>query len=544
MKHIKLKKIVSENKLITIVVILAIIFAGYKVISNINSGNNAPRYVFASVKIGTISTFISGSGQVSAKNQMDIKSKASGDIIRVNVKAGDVVKTGQLLAEIDSRNADIALESAKINYEKLVKPADHEDIKIANDGIYRAYNNLWNDITSVFIDYPGIISGLDSLFYSKTAYLSDSNNTNRSIAARDYIQKAGLNIDQSKRRYYLVSAEFNSLSRLSATTSLDFLMNNVLDMIKNTSETLKNTQNAISYTMQSELDTSAVANTAASNVNSWLNTINKHLSTILADQNAIMSSEKSLRDLIQGADSLERRSGQLSLLQSQYNYQEYFIRAPFDGVIARVPVRVGDSGSGATIATIIANKKFATILLNEVDVAKVKIGQKVILTFDAIENLSIPGHVDEIDLIGTVSQGVVSYNVKIIFDVDDDRVKPGMSVSAEIVTDSKTNVLTVPNSAVKTQGNIKYVETLIASTTLKQIPVRIGLSSDTVTEIFSGLKEGDQIITRTITTGTTVTTQAPSLFNAARPRTGTTGGTFGGSTQSGTRPTTGGATGR
>ncbi|MDD5433706.1 MAG: hypothetical protein PHE77_03610, partial [Candidatus Pacebacteria bacterium] len=58
----------------------------------------------------------------------------------------------------------------------------------------------------------------------------------------------------------------------------------------------------------------------------------------------------------------------------------------------------------------------AEISLNEVDVAKVKIGQRAIITFDAIDELEITGKVEDVDTIGTVSQGVVSYNVKIIFD--------------------------------------------------------------------------------------------------------------------------------
>ena len=57
----------------------------------------------------------------------------------------------------------------------------------------------------------------------------------------------------------------------------------------------------------------------------------------------------------------------------------------------------------------------------------------------------------QIDAIGTVSQGVVSYNVQITFDTQDSRIKPGMSASVNIITNTQQNVLTVPNSAVKTK---------------------------------------------------------------------------------------------
>ena len=62
------------------------------------------------------------------------------------------------------------------------------------------------------------------------------------------------------------------------------------------------------------------------------------------------------------------------------------------------------------------------------------------------------GVVTEIDPIGAISQGVVTYDIKINFDVVDERVKPSMSVSAAIITDTKQNVLVVPNSAVKSKN--------------------------------------------------------------------------------------------
>jgi multidrug efflux pump subunit AcrA (membrane-fusion protein) len=136
-------------------------------------------------------------------------------------------------------------------------------------------------------------------------------------------------------------------------------------------------------------------------------------------------------------------------------------------------------------------------------VAKVKVNQKVTLTFDAIEDLNITGEVAEIDALGTVTQGVVNYGVKIIFDTQDERVKSGMSVSAAIITDIKQDVLLVPNAAVKS-NNGQYVEVLENNIPRNQT-VETGLSNDTMTEITSGLKEGDKVITQTITANTTQT---------------------------------------
>ena len=138
-------------------------------------------------------------------------------------------------------------------------------------------------------------------------------------------------------------------------------------------------------------------------------------------------------------------------------------------------------------------------------------------------HLTIAGQVIDIDNLGTVSQGVVSYGVKIAFDTQDDRIKPGMSVSAAIITDTKTDALLVPNSAVKSQGDNYYVEILdvsgensqqnnsgsqgVTSPTLpKNQSVEIGASNDSMTEIVSGLKEGDKVVTQTTTSSATTKT--------------------------------------
>ena len=117
-----------------------------------------------------------------------------------------------------------------------------------------------------------------------------------------------------------------------------------------------------------------------------------------------------------------------------------------------------------------------------------------------------------------------------------------MTVSANIITDMKQDVLTVLSSAVKTQGNVSYVEIVdedipptqtgqtagvLLLTLPTQAPVVLGLASDESVEIISGLTEGDQYVVRKITTATTsqsTSASAPSLLGGGGVRTG--GGTL------------------
>ncbi|HOW60664.1 MAG TPA: efflux RND transporter periplasmic adaptor subunit [Candidatus Moranbacteria bacterium] len=179
--------------------------------------------------------------------------------------------------------------------------------------------------------------------------------------------------------------------------------------------------------------------------------------------------------------------------------------SPIEGTINAVNIKNGDdlgrlsSNSNSSAPIIIGNMDTlkAQVEVNEVDIANVSIGQKVSLTFNAIDGLTSTGKVEKIDSLGISSSGVVSYNVTIGLDSLDERIKPEMSVSAAIITNVKQDVLLVPNSSVKTQNGSFYVQVLLGETPERKT-VEIGLSNDVQTEIISGMSEGENIITQTV----------------------------------------------
>jgi multidrug efflux pump subunit AcrA (membrane-fusion protein) len=124
-----------------------------------------------------------------------------------------------------------------------------------------------------------------------------------------------------------------------------------------------------------------------------------------------------------------------------------------------------------------------------------------------LDNVTVEGDVSEMDAVGTVSSGVVSYTVTISFETDNVSVKPGMSVTANIITNSATNVIIVPSSAVKTMGNKKYVEILNNGVPEKKT-VEVGISNDTSTEIKSGLNGGEKVVTSTVSSIKKTTTSS------------------------------------
>lgn len=196
------------------------------------------------------------------------------------------------------------------------------------------------------------------------------------------------------------------------------------------------------------------------------------------------------------------------------------VTAPIAGTVSAVNVKNGDdlgrlSSNSANNAPIIIgdlNTLKAQIQVNEVDIPNVAIGQKVMMTFSAIDGLTMSGKIEKMDALGTISQGVVTYNVTVGFDSLDSRIKPQMSVSAKIITGVKQDVVIVPNSALKTQGNKTYVEVLSngATTPERRTNIEIGAANSTETEVISGISEGDNVVTQTIDPNAKASTGASS----------------------------------
>jgi multidrug efflux pump subunit AcrA (membrane-fusion protein) len=190
--------------------------------------------------------------------------------------------------------------------------------------------------------------------------------------------------------------------------------------------------------------------------------------------------------------------------------------SPIDGTVNVINIKNGDdlsriSGSSNAQAPIIIGDLGtlkAQIQINEVDISNVQIGQKATLTFDAINGLTATGKVEKVDSLGTVTQGVVTYNVTVDLDLLDPRIKPQMSVTANVITDVKQDVIIVPNSAVKAASSGgSYVEVMKGQAP-EQVSVTVGASNSTDTEITNGLNVGDKVVTQTVNPNATTSSTA------------------------------------
>ncbi len=539
----KAKTYALAHKVLSTVIILACIGGGYGITRLVQSKNTEIRYISTTVEKGTLITTVTGSGQISAVRQVDIKSKASGDIVAIYVKTGQSVKAGDLLVRLDTtdaqktvRDAQMSLENAQIALQKLQGPAylaiprNKQD---AQDALDKAYTDALNTVSNVFLDFPTIMTGLNDILIGNTLTMSQWNidwYANRILPydtdALQYRNDAHAKYTTARPAYEAAFDTYKSVSRMSSHETIDSLINTTYAAAQSITDALKSANNLIQLykdkLTEHGLKANSVADTHLSSLNGYISKATSAVSNIRSATSSIKSAQQSYQDV-----DLDIRSQELSIQQKQNALAEakaalanYVVRTPIEGVVAKVNVTTIDSvNSGTAVATVMTNQKVAGLSLNEIDAAKVKLGQKVTLTFDAISDFTTAGSVIDLDIVGTVSQGVTSYTVKIGFDTQDERIKAGMTVSANIITNSKTDVLTVPSSAIKIQNDTSYVQVLENSIPVKK-KVTTRLTNDTMTEIVSGLEEGDQVVTQTISTSASSKTSSPSSTNLSNNRSG------------------------
>lgn len=212
---------------------------------------------------------------------------------------------------------------------------------------------------------------------------------------------------------------------------------------------------------------------------------------------------------------------------SAYQKASSTVYAPISGTVSGLALQVGSviTSNASSQTSNVSNTKIAnvktdatpivSISLTEIDVPKVAIGDKATVTLDAYPDKTFTGKVVSIDTVGSVSSGVTTYPTVIKLDTDTTTILPNMAVSASIITERKNDVLMVPTSSIQqnTEGG-SYVQ-IMKNGKPSEVIVETGLSSDTDTEIVSGLSEGQTIVTSTIKASTTTSkTSSTSPFSA------------------------------
>ena len=199
------------------------------------------------------------------------------------------------------------------------------------------------------------------------------------------------------------------------------------------------------------------------------------------------------------AAKAEQKEKELEYKLAEKEYQDTFLRAPFDGLITEVGVEKDDtlgSGNNAKVAGhIIDDSRFVLRLsIDEVDIAQIQKGQMVNISLEAFPDKRYRGKVTSVGLTATNDSGVRTVPVEVSLGKENQGILSGLSATAEIVVGQVEDALIVPVTAtIARRGNVMVMR---KDETGKIVPTQItkGLSNDIMIEVTEGLNEGDQIV--------------------------------------------------
>ena len=133
--------------------------------------------------------------------------------------------------------------------------------------------------------------------------------------------------------------------------------------------------------------------------------------------------------------------------------------------------------------------------VDEIDIPSVRQGQEAIIDVDALPTLQIEGEVTSICPVPAVQAGLVTYEVTIALNLPEgSEVKVGMSATADIIIDKRSNVLLVPSRAIKLDSQGNTVVDVMVDGQVQERPVVVGISDGYQTEIVDGLDEGELVV--------------------------------------------------
>jgi HlyD family secretion protein len=449
-------------------------------------------------------------GEVKSSTDLNLSFKTGGIIKTVSVKVGDKVKEGQILAQLELKDQNAALTSAKgalaqaqANYDKIVAGASNEQVAVAQAAVDAAKKSLQSTISQQQVGVANALSALNNS--SLTAVPANSQ------AAGVIVTVSGTYTSSQQGTYTLTGQTSGS----GVTLSYSGLESGNLNIQANVPIALGTRGLFIQFSTTINVSgntwTIEIPNKQAQNYVTNLNTYNSALST----QNAAIGAAQSALDQANANLALQKAHAQPADVESaraqiliaqgqvesaQAGIDNGTIIAAADGTITKIDGQIGLLVVPQQEIMVLQNIEQLHLESNipEANILNIKPGQNVEITFDAFGSQAhYTGKVTNLDISSTTISKEVNYKLKASLD-NLTNIKPGLTADMTILIGEKNNVLGVPASAIIDENGKRYVGvvTNAKEKTYVKLPVTVGLyGNNGIVEITSGLSEGQTIVT-------------------------------------------------
>uniref|UniRef100_A0A7C1JXA8 Efflux RND transporter periplasmic adaptor subunit n=1 Tax=Caldilinea aerophila TaxID=133453 RepID=A0A7C1JXA8_9CHLR len=470
------------KRFFVVLMVVALVGAGGwyiydRYIAPVQAQSNTPTYETFVVQRGSIASTVSATGSIEPNNQVSLVFRNIGTVNEVLVEVGQPVQRGQLLAQLDVTDLTLALANAKVSQEiaaaqlaKLEAPPDPMDVAAAQ--------------AAVEVAQAGVASAEAALASAQAAYrnLFAGPSEAQQVINEAQLRQAEIALKQAQQAYNKIrdlpdAGMYPQAQQLEQATANYELAK---AQVAKTTEPVSEAQRAQA-----------------------LNQIAQAQSAIRQAQAQVVNARNNLNKLLEGPKEedltiarAQLKQAQLNVLQAENALANARLIAPIDGVVSQVNIKAGEIANNARPAIVLTDlSRFKMkVLVDEIDVRQVAVGQPVRLSVDALPGAEITGKVTEISPTASNVGGVVAYEVTVVPDPTEEPLRVGMSATAIITTANVDDVVLAPNRFItidRTTGEA-YVFKMVNGEPVRQ-RVELGLRNERESQILAGLQEGDQI---------------------------------------------------
>ena len=431
------------------------------------------------VSNGDVTSSVSASGTVISPGDVGVSPTVSAQITSIAVKVGERVSAGQMLATLDNTSLFNALNQAKSNL-AVAQLTYAQDKANADAAIATAKKSLDDAVVNTAAKNPTYKVTLDN---------------------------ASAALAQAKSIY-------DSYSSFYGPNGITLAWCATLNTINSNCTTLINDYNSYQSAQNSYNNALANYNISLTSDTQTVQNLTTAYNNTVATQKYTIEAFKAQHGItVDNPNAADFTVDQAALALAQKNFDAAVVRAPVSGTVASISATVGQNAPTASSSTVGSVSGFivltdvtalqVTASFSEADAAKLVSGQPTSYTFSALSNVSATGKLLSVDLLPTVSSGATSYKATFTIDSKVPGLKPGMTVTATVLTGAAYNVLQVASQAVTTRGNGSFVNVITTKNgadVITRTPVVIGLKGDSADQILSGVTAGTKVVLRSTTT--------------------------------------------
>jgi HlyD family secretion protein len=480
-----------------------------------------------SVSRRTVTASITGSGNVEPQAQANVNFKQAGTLTEIDVHVGDHVSAGQTLAKIDSTSEQNAVDQAQANLATAQANLQAVQTPLTQNQV----TQLQNNVASAQQTYNDTVAQVNLTNSQDAAQVSADQNQ---LSADQAALNASFAYQQDEAR--LAADQAQLTTDMAKFTSDGCVLSKVPysanPCMSDAAAVLTDQSNITADQLKVNLDTAQVTSDQArltgdttrqqNDKTSGQRSINQAAGSLTSAQDQLRTQTEAKPNQIASAQA-QVASAQAAVATAQQNLANTTLVAPMDGEVNSINGVVGETaspgggttaeapGSQAPLPTSATSNAFmvignvggmeVVIPFAEADASRLAFNQDAQVTFDAVPNLTISGHVVAVASSATMTSGVVNYYATVALNQTDKALKQGMTANATVVVSKATNALVVPNLAITHTGGQAYV-TVYSGGQQAQTAIETGVVGDQFTEVTGGLNDGEQVVLPTVRAAT------------------------------------------